>query len=111
VRQDGLDRPSGVGVDRPSVRGENREMHPALRAVTERFPNVGQRVAELFEQDESFHELCEEYQTCTHALARLDQAGRAGKSSGPEGVGKEYAALLLRLEGELIRYLEEHPGD
>jgi len=79
-------------------------MDSALRAVTERFPDAGKRVAELFETDESFRDLCEDYQVCAATVARLEP------SASLEQVRKEYAGLLLRLERELLRYLEEHPS-
>jgi hypothetical protein len=78
-------------------------MNAALRLVRERMPNIRDQTAFLFESDETFRELCEEYQMCTEAASRMEgeQAGAA--------LQKEYAALLLRLEGELLRYLQEHP--
>ncbi|HEY7513611.1 MAG TPA: hypothetical protein VIC87_04005 [Vicinamibacteria bacterium] len=58
----------------------------------------------LFDRDESFRELSEEYQVCCVAAARLESAEGAN-----EALRKEYGALRLRLEGELLRYLSEHP--
>ena len=77
------------------------ESQLALRAVTVRFPNVRECAEEAFEQDESFRELCEEYQACAETVARLQSS--AGSS---EAVRREYLALLFRLEGELLRYQE-----
>ena len=79
-------------------------MHPALKLVVERFSCVRERAELLFERDEPFRELSEEYQVCTDAAARLEGGGRAN-----EALRKEYGALRLRLEGELLRYLSEHP--
>jgi hypothetical protein len=60
----------------------------------------------MFERDDVFRELCDEYQMCTETASRLEAAG------GPSGALRlEYAALRLRLEAELLRYLEEHPGE
>src|SRR5262245_33054585 len=81
------------------------EMHLALSVVAGRFPNVRERAANAFEHDESFRELCEEYQACTETVARLSSS-----TSSSEAVRKEYAALLFRLEGELLRYLQDRPG-
>ena len=54
----------------------------------------------LFGRDEAFRELCEEYEACVGASQRLDAAR-------PEqgAMQREYVALRLRLEGELLRYL------
>ena len=78
-------------------------MHPALRLVSERLPHVREQAGFLFERDEIFRELCDEYQTCSEAEARMDGV-RAS-----EALRKEYSVLRLRLEGELLRYLGEHP--
>jgi hypothetical protein len=73
-----------------------------LKLVSEQFPHVQERVARLFGQDETFRELCEEYEACVGAARRLG-------ASGPdqEAIRREYQLLQLRLEGELLRYLQE----
>jgi hypothetical protein len=78
-------------------------MHPAVACVGERLPNLRDRVARLFERSEDFRELCEEYQACCEAAARLAPAG------ANEALRREYLALQLRLEGEILRYVAEHP--
>ncbi len=79
-------------------------MHPALKLVIERFSSVRDEAELLFEQDDAFRELSEEYQVCCEAAVRLERAG-------PTSVAllREYGALRLRLEGELLRHLSEHP--
>ena len=77
-------------------------MHPSLRVVTSRLPHVQELATCLFERDEEFRELCEEYQACREAMARIDPT-----SVSAQGVRQEYAGLLLRLEGELLRYVDE----
>jgi hypothetical protein len=79
-------------------------MHPALKLVIERFSSVREEAALLFEQDDAFRELSEEYQVCCEAAVRLEGAGL-----GNAALLKEYGVLRLRLEGELLRYLSEHP--
>jgi hypothetical protein len=79
-------------------------MNAALRLVRERLPNVRDQAGHLFESDEMFRELCEEYQMCTEAASRME--GERASAA----LQKEYAALRLRLEGELLRYLQEHPS-
>jgi hypothetical protein len=66
------------------------------------FPHVCERAAVLFERDETFRELCEDYEACAATVVRLQSCDPS------EGMCREYAALLLRLERELLRYLEEH---
>lgn len=80
-------------------------MHPALKAVMERLPEMGEQTRVLFERDETFRDLCEEYQACSDASARLDAA-----PASEAALRREYAALRLRLEGELLRYLGEDVG-
>jgi uncharacterized protein YdcH (DUF465 family) len=80
-------------------------MHPSLKFLNERFHEVRDEMARLFERDEDFRELCEDYKSCAQTVARLQSSGLT-----TEGLRKEYSALLLRLERELLRYLEEHPA-
>ena len=69
-----------------------------LQLVSEQFPNIRERVACLFERDETFRELCEDYEACVQAL---------GRQPPDEGLRREYGALRLRLETELLGYLHE----
>jgi hypothetical protein len=78
-------------------------MHPALRLVSERLPNVRDRAAQLFERDPTFRELCDEYQICNETAVRMMSAAETS-----EAFRNEYLALRLRLEAELLRYLSEH---
>ena len=73
-------------------------MPSSLQLVSEQFPHLRERVACLFEREEIFRELCEDYEVCSGALA-----GRPAS----EGLRREYSALRLRLETELLRYLHE----
>jgi hypothetical protein len=73
-------------------------MRPCLQLVTQQFPNLRERVACLFDRDHIFRELCEDYETCILALAEELRS---------EGLRREYAALRLRLETELLRYVGE----
>jgi hypothetical protein len=73
-------------------------MSSPLQVVSEQFPLLRDRVARLFEQDPLFRELCEDYETCAIALA-------GHKAS--EGLQREYSALRLRLETEMLRFLNE----
>jgi hypothetical protein len=73
-------------------------MPSSLQLVSEQFPHLRERVACLFEREEIFRELCEDYEVCSAALARQPAS---------DGLGREYSALRLRLETELLRYLHE----
>jgi hypothetical protein len=70
----------------------------SLRLVGERLPQVRDGVARLFARDEDFRDLCDEYEACVTALARL---------SADDAMRNEYGMLQLRLESELLRYLAE----
>lgn len=73
-------------------------MTPSLQLVTEHFPHLRERVACLFERDETFRELCEDYEACTCALSRRESS---------DDLKREYAALRLRLEFELLGYVQQ----
>ena len=81
--------------------------HSSLRLVSERFGPLRDRAVRAFERDPDFRDLCDEYQVCAETLASHEES--PGSS---EAVRREYAALLLRVERELLRHLDEHPdGD
>ena len=73
-----------------------------VKLLLERFPHVKVVSLQLLVRNEAFRELCEEYEACTAAVERLALSG------GDESIRKEYAALQLRLEGELLSYLSQH---
>ena len=73
-------------------------MTPSLQRVSEQFPHLRERVACLFERDDIFRELCDDYETCAQALSRQERN---------EDLRREYSALRLRLETELLGYLDE----
>ncbi len=73
-------------------------MTRSLQLVSEQFPHLRPRVACLFERDAIFRELCDDYEACTRALSRQESS---------EDLRREYAALRLRLETELLGYLHE----
>jgi hypothetical protein len=72
-------------------------MTTCLDLVSEQFPHLKERVASLFKSDAVFRELCEDYETCTVTLTRQTA----------QELRREYAALRLRLETELLAYLHE----
>jgi hypothetical protein len=70
----------------------------SLALVIEQFPDLRQEVACLFERDVVFRELCDDYEACFLALARQESN---------EALKREYAALRLRLETELLGRLHD----
>jgi hypothetical protein len=62
-------------------------------------------VACIFERNLIFRELCEDYEECLGAIARF-----GAQHAGSEALCKEYAALKVRLETELLRHLHEDAG-
>jgi hypothetical protein len=77
-------------------------MVSCLELVKEQFPNLKERVVSLFERDPVFRELCEDYEACTVTLSRKPPS---------EALQREYQALSLRLEFELLRHLQEVNGE
>ena len=77
-------------------------MQSALKLVVQRLPHVGDQAMVLFQNDEVFRDLCDEYQMCDETLMRFETR------SGSESLRREYVALRLRLEGELLRYFSGH---
>ena len=73
-------------------------MTPSLQRVSEQFPHLRERVACLFERDDIFRELCDDYETCAQALSRQERNA---------DLRREYSALRLRLETELLAYVQE----
>ena len=80
-------------------------MNGCLKVVQERFTPLRERATRLFEREEVFRDLCEDYEACIAAAARLESSSLASQA-----LRTEYVALQLRLERELLRYLEEHPA-
>lgn len=73
-------------------------MNSCLQLVTEQFPHMRERVTCLFETDDIFRELCDDYEACRLALLRQPVT---------DALSREYAALRLRLEVELLRHINE----
>lgn len=79
--------------------------HPALARIRERFPLLRDQASVRFACDETFRDMCEDYDACAETLAHLE----SGQPQA-EGLRSEYTGLLLRLERELLRHLEERPN-
>lgn len=76
--------------------------HACIRLLLERFPHLQAISVQLLERHETFRELCEEYAACTEVIERLSHCAT------DDAIAKEYSALRLRLESELLRYISEH---
>lgn len=73
-------------------------MSSSLKLVSEQFPHLKDRVVRLFEQDAVFQELCHDYEACRLALSRAPSS---------QALSHEYAALQLRIEYEMLQYVNE----
>ena len=83
------------GADTPVNRG-------CIALLLERFPHLQSVSLALLHRHETFRDLCEEYQACSATCERLERTG------SDEALRREYSALRLRLESELLRYIEEN---
>ena len=79
-------------------------MDASLSLVRDRFREVQVRMTELYGLDGEFRDLCDEYAVCAQTVSRLESRGPSSAA-----MRREYVALLLRVERELLRYLEECP--
>ena len=73
-----------------------------LKLLRERFPHLDGISLRLLKQDETFRELCDEYAACTEVVERLKRCG------SDEPLLREYTALRLRVEAELLSYMSTH---
>jgi hypothetical protein len=92
-------------VTRNTAMNGSSQTVDCVQLLHERFPHVREISLQLLLQNEVFRELCEEYEVCHRATERLAVGGSS------EGMRKEYAALRLRLEGELLKYMSQHEND
>ena len=70
--------------------------------LKQRLPEISEHLALLFARDEDFRDLCGEYEKCILTLARLGSGDPAAAA-----IRIEYGCLQRRLEGELLRYVQE----
>ena len=75
----------------------------SLKVLRERLPQISTDLLRLFASDEDFRDLCGEYEACAATVARL-----ASGDPSFDAIRREYRALQRRLEGELLRYVDEH---
>ena len=86
-----------------SFADDSERWRSLVRLLAQRFPSIDVLSLQAFERNVTFRELCEEYEAC------LDAVDRSAPSTD-DAIHREYVALQLRLEGELLRYLEQQAG-
>ena len=80
-------------------RDTGSRLHECLQLLRERFPHFDAVSLQLLGRDATFRELCDEYAACTEVVERLKRSG----SDDP--LLREYTALRLRVEAELLGYI------
>lgn len=75
----------------------------SLLTICDRFPDRVEKIKALFNNDESFKTLCEDYRRCAEALQHWNQSLDENASMR---VG-EYEALLRELEEEILQTVNE----
>jgi hypothetical protein len=73
-----------------------------LSLILERFPEEGQPLCRLFQESLSFQSLCNDYREC---LVELQHWQKSTSEEAPAW-RDEYIHLLLELEQEVRKYLE-----
>lgn len=78
-------------------------MSEDMKFILKRFPSFKDRIVERYTDNEEFKSLCEDIFTMTQTLERHN----VFKNQNHE---LEYRKLLLELENELLKYLEDSRG-
>jgi hypothetical protein len=73
---------------------------PLLGFVKEKFPHLGKRIDELYQNDKDFQALCGDYISCLQALNRFQKLTSEGHLAVDD-----YSKLRGDLESELERFL------
>jgi len=68
-----------------------------------RFQSLSEQAAILYNEDQAFRDLCDVHAICVRAVKRSEV-------SRPSALGAEYAAQQVRIEAELLRWLERPRG-
>jgi len=87
---------------RPS--GEDLPSERYLNLLHERFPHVKAVMDELLKHSPTFRDLVDEYGACADVLDRFASYRSA------TSLLQEYGSLQLRLERELLQYIQNYPG-
>jgi hypothetical protein len=78
-------------------------IQPGLFSLFERFPDRKETIKALFEKNESFQTLCDDYRQCAEALRYWN---RSSDEDAPARM-REYKALLRELEEEILQNVNE----
>jgi hypothetical protein len=89
--------PTRVDEDR-----RRHKTHRYVRRLFEVFPADQSAAVQLIESDGRFREVCDEYEACNEAIEHLT------RSKFDDDLRREYCALRLQIEAELLRYILEH---
>jgi hypothetical protein len=73
----------------------------AYASVVERFPEKGAVLRRIFESNQSFRSLCEEYEECLIAL----RYWRESSLTEAPDFRNEFSSLLSELEDEILEHL------
>ena len=73
-----------------------------LLIICDRFPDRVDKIKALFDNQDSFQTLCEDYRRCANALQHWTQSLDENAAMRVE----EYGALLQELEEEIIQNLD-----
>src|SRR5437868_5359057 len=95
---------SGTGSTAGSGPIDGPQQSKGVKLLLDRFPHVQAVSLLLLQRYEAFRDLCEEYADCSATCERLERRG------SDQALRQEYNALRLRLESELLRYIEEQAG-
>ncbi|TVL99764.1 MAG: hypothetical protein CV087_16635 [Candidatus Brocadia sp. WS118] len=74
---------------------------PSLFFILKRFRKHSEKIQCLFNENDSFRSLCEDYQVCAKALKYWSHS----RSSKAPTRREEYSVLLQELEEEVLIYL------
>ena len=84
-------------------RERDNRIQVSLEFIVKRFPLYSESIRQLFQDDNSFQSLCEDYHVCAKAL---DHWNEATSEEAPDRQ-QEYATLLKELEDEILKYLKQ----
>ncbi len=80
-------------------------IHPSLFIVMKRFPDRKDPVRQMYRTNKGFQDICHNYQKCSEALNYWVESEDEHAAERE----KEYSALLLELELEITKSLENSP--
>ena len=73
-----------------------------LGSVIAKFPSMEIEIIKLYEESDTFREICEDYALCLHAIAKIESKDPSIKYENLE----DYESALEELETELRSKLE-----